>query len=98
MADIRKNHEFTVGKKADGTTVYMIDGSEVPDKTTWANLRQKSMDVGSQTMDAVDQEANAAMNNSGNSELDSMFSKAKGGKVTSTKMSTHSKNPKHPNW
>ena len=96
MADIKKPHEFTVGKKADGTTVYMIDGSEVPDKTTWANLRQKNADVASQTMDEVDQEANAAMGNSEKS-FDDIF-KAKGGKVTSTKMSTHSKNPKHPNW
>jgi len=98
MADRKKPHEFTVGEKADGTRVYMIDGAVVPDKTTWANLRQKNADVSSQTMDEVEKEADTAMSNSGNSELDSMFSKAKGGKVKKSKVTTHHKNHKHPAW
>jgi len=91
MADRKKPHEFTVGKKADGTTVYMIDGSEVPDKTTWANLRQKNADVASQTMDEVNSEADSAMSNSEKS-FDDIF-KAKGGKI-----STHKRNKSAPSW
>lgn len=91
MAEIKKKHEFTVGKKADGSPAYMIDGSEVPDKTTWANLRQKSMDVGTQTMDAVNSEADAEMSNSEKS-FDDIF-KAKGGKI-----STHKRNKSAPSW
>jgi hypothetical protein len=98
MAEPTKKHNFSVGKKADGSTAYLIDGSEVPDKTTWANLRQKSMDAGTQSMDAVEQEADAAMSSSGNSELDSMFSKAKGGRIKAGKISTHKKSKSAPSW
>ena len=94
MADgIKKQHQFTVGKKADGSTGYYIDGSEVGDKSAWANLRQKSMDVAGQTMDAVDADANATMGDSEKS-FDEIF-KAKGGKA---KKSLAPKKKLHPNW
>jgi len=93
---IKKQHSFTIGKKADGTNVYMIDGSEVADKATWANLRQKMNDVSSQALKDVESEADSAMSNA-EKDFDEKF-KAKGGKVKAGKISTHKKSKSAPNW
>lgn len=98
------NYTFKTGKKPDGSIGYYVNGTELQDKEAYDRIKQKADQIGTQAMNDVSNEADASMKASEDafdksaSADDDIFKRAKGGKVTSTKMSTHSKNPKHPNW
>lgn len=107
------NYTFKTGKKADGSIGYYVNGKELQDKESYDRIKQKADQAGDKSLQEVESEFDNATSSSGNSdsssELDSMFKKAKGGKIkkhakggsislNNCKVSTHSKSKKQPNW
>ena len=93
------NYKFQTVKKSDGSLGYYVNGTELQDKEAYDRIQQKVNQTADKQMQDVESDFDAANTSSGGasapSELDSMFSKAKGGKV---KKSSAPKKKLHPNW
>ena len=98
----KQGADFKVVKKADGSLGYYVNNTEVQDKNAYDRLQQRTNQAADQDMKNAEAKFTAPTSSSGDSEsmseLDSMFSRAKGGKVKKSKVSTHHKNHKHPAW
>ena len=99
---IMPNYKFQTVKKSDGSLGYYVNGTELQDKEAYDRIQQKVNQTADKQMQDVESDFDNATKTSGNnessSELDNMFSRAKGGKVKKSKVSTHHKNHKHPAW
>jgi hypothetical protein len=93
------DYKFKTIKKPDGSLGYYVNGTELQDKAAYDRIQQKVNQTADQDMQDAESKFDAANTSSGGasapSELDSMFSKAKGGKV---KKSSSPKKKLHPNW
>jgi len=80
-------YDFKTVQKPDGSLGYYVNGTELQDEAAYNRIKQKANQAGDQTMQGVESGFDSAVNKPSfggvSSELDSMFKKAKGGKVTS---------------
>lgn len=95
------DYKFKTVKKPDGSLGYYVNGTELQDKAAYDRIQQRANQAADKEMQDVESKFDAATNNSGAgeapSELDSMFSRAKGGRIK-VKKSAPPKKKLHPNW
>ena len=84
MAD--QKYDFKTVKKPDGSLGYYVNGTELQDENAYNRIKQKADQTANQAMQGVESNFDSAVNKPSfggvTSELDSMFKKAKGGKVS----------------
>lgn len=84
MAD--QKYDFKTVKKPDGSLGYYVNGIELQDENAYNRIKQKADQTANQAMQGVESNFDSAVNKPSfggvTSELDSMFKKAKGGKVS----------------
>ena len=83
----RKDINFKTVEKADGSLGYYVGNTELQDKAAYDRLQKQADQAADQDLADEETKFDAATSSSGSSgapsELDSMFKKAKGGKVSS---------------
>jgi len=85
MAD--QKYDFKTVRKPDGSLGYYVNGTELQDENAYNRIKQKADQTANQAMQDVESNFDSTVNKPSfggvTSELDSMFKKAKGGKVAS---------------
>ena len=95
------NYTFKTGKKADGSTAYYVNGTELQDKEAYDRIQQRVNEISDQALkdssssfDDAAKKSDADFNKTA-STFDNLTGKAKGGKVKKVSVP---KKKSHPNW
>jgi hypothetical protein len=79
----RKDINFKTVEKADGSLGYYVGNTELQDKAAYDRLQKQADQAADQDLADEETKFDTATSSGASSELDSMFKKAKGGKVSS---------------